>query len=117
VGARSPRTVRCDSWFPRHVFRAGTAEADRDGLRDERWRALGETERDQKAAAGREGAWRAGQERPSGRLRVGARGKPLGEADDRLDSGVVAEQQAEEQCQEWHCRQQKGAKLDHGGPG
>src|SRR4029077_14476811 len=35
----------------------------------------------------------------------------------RLAAGVVAEQQADEQRQERHCRQQEGAKLGHGGPG
>jgi hypothetical protein len=53
----------------------------------------------------------------AGEPAASAGGKPLGEADDRLAAGITAKQQADEQRQEWHCRQQEGAKLSQGGPG
>lgn len=80
--------------------------------------ATGEREGEQQAAAGGEGAW-AQWHRP-GACPCAARGvggDPLGEADDRLMAGIATAQQADEQRQKRHCRQEEGTKLGQGGPG
>ncbi len=82
-------------------------------------RATGKREGEEEAAAGSEGTGsqrRLAASRPS-EPDAGARGDPLGEADDRLTARIAAEEQADEERQERHCRQQEGAKLSQGGPG
>jgi hypothetical protein len=48
---------------------------------------------------------------------MGAGGDPISEADDRLAAGIATEQQADEERQKRHCREQEGAELSQGGPG
>jgi hypothetical protein len=45
------------------------------------------------------------------------RGDALGKADDCLAARVAAKEQAGEQRQKRHYRQQEGAELGHGDPG
>lgn len=84
-------------------------------LDQERRRALGEPEGDQETAVGREGAGRLRQCGAANGVAGAATevGDQLGETDDRLAAGVVAEQQRQQQSQQRQRRKQECDELGH----